>query len=171
MRTKEVAKPAEVPHSEDAPQPMLAERIEATVKRDKDNLKQPSPQNQDDSRSQPLIRLPDRHNPLSSEPTQSDSPLVLSSSTHLDPLPPIKEASATLSSSLPTSPQPLDQPTVIFATGGITNGKQLLEVLNAGASVAMVYTALGGVGTISRINKKVLILIIVGRYSKIMRHV
>jgi len=46
-----------------------------------------------------------------------------------------------------------DQPKVIFATGGITNGKQALEVLNAGATVAMVYTALvyGGVGTISRI--------------------
>ncbi|KAK5307354.1 Dihydroorotate dehydrogenase (quinone), mitochondrial [Exophiala xenobiotica] len=46
-----------------------------------------------------------------------------------------------------------DQPKVIFATGGITNGKQALEVLNAGANVAMVYTALvyGGVGTVSRI--------------------
>lgn len=31
---------------------------------------------------------------------------------------------------------------VIFATGGITNGKQALEVLNAGASVAMIYTAM-----------------------------
>ncbi|EXJ58385.1 dihydroorotate dehydrogenase (fumarate) [Cladophialophora yegresii CBS 114405] len=47
----------------------------------------------------------------------------------------------------------LDQPKAIFATGGITNGRQALEVLNAGANVAMVYTALvyGGVGTISRI--------------------
>ncbi|KAI1628101.1 dihydroorotate reductase pyre [Exophiala viscosa] len=46
-----------------------------------------------------------------------------------------------------------DQSKIIFATGGITNGKQALEVLNAGANVAMVYTALvyGGVGTISRI--------------------
>lgn len=46
-----------------------------------------------------------------------------------------------------------DVPKVIFATGGITNGQQALEVLNAGASVAMVYTALvyGGIGTISRI--------------------
>ena len=46
-----------------------------------------------------------------------------------------------------------DQPKVIFATGGITNGEQALQILNAGASVAMVYTALvyGGVGTISRI--------------------
>ncbi len=46
-----------------------------------------------------------------------------------------------------------NQPKAIFATGGITNGKQALEVLNAGANVAMVYTALvyGGIGTISRI--------------------
>lgn len=49
-----------------------------------------------------------------------------------------------------------DQPKVIFATGGITNGKQALEVLNAGASVAMIYTALvyGGAGTVSRIKKE-----------------
>ena len=46
-----------------------------------------------------------------------------------------------------------DEPKVIFATGGITNGKQALDVLNAGASIAMVYTALiySGVGVISRI--------------------
>jgi dihydroorotate dehydrogenase len=42
---------------------------------------------------------------------------------------------------------------VIFASGGITNGKEAKQVLDAGASVAMVYTALtyGGAGTISRI--------------------
>ncbi|KAI8629342.1 FMN-linked oxidoreductase [Xylariaceae sp. FL1651] len=42
---------------------------------------------------------------------------------------------------------------VIFATGGITNGQQALKVLNAGASVAMVYTGLvyGGAGTVTRI--------------------
>ncbi|ORY58130.1 dihydroorotate dehydrogenase [Pseudomassariella vexata] len=42
---------------------------------------------------------------------------------------------------------------VIFATGGITNGEQALQMLNAGASVAMVYTAMayGGAGTITRI--------------------
>lgn len=34
------------------------------------------------------------------------------------------------------------EPKVIFATGGITNGKQALEILNAGASVAQIYTAL-----------------------------
>ncbi|EQL00011.1 dihydroorotate reductase PyrE [Ophiocordyceps sinensis CO18] len=42
---------------------------------------------------------------------------------------------------------------VIFATGGITNGEEALKVLNAGASVAMVYTGLvyGGPGTVTRI--------------------
>ncbi|KAK5633484.1 hypothetical protein RRF57_009198 [Xylaria bambusicola] len=41
---------------------------------------------------------------------------------------------------------------VIFATGGITNGHDALKVLNAGASIAMVYTGLvyGGAGTITR---------------------
>lgn len=34
------------------------------------------------------------------------------------------------------------EPKVIFATGGITNGKQALEILNAGASVAQIYTAM-----------------------------
>ncbi|PSN63766.1 FMN-linked oxidoreductase [Corynespora cassiicola Philippines] len=45
---------------------------------------------------------------------------------------------------------------VIFATGGITNGRQAREILDAGASVAQVYTALiyGGVGTISRIKEE-----------------
>ncbi|KAL0930644.1 dihydroorotate oxidase [Colletotrichum truncatum] len=45
---------------------------------------------------------------------------------------------------------------VIFATGGITNGEQALKILNAGASVAMVYTGLtyGGPGTITRIKKQ-----------------
>lgn len=42
---------------------------------------------------------------------------------------------------------------VIFATGGIKNGEQALKVLNAGASVAMVYTGMvyGGAGTVTRI--------------------
>uniref|UniRef100_A0A0B7K1C5 Dihydroorotate dehydrogenase catalytic domain-containing protein n=1 Tax=Bionectria ochroleuca TaxID=29856 RepID=A0A0B7K1C5_BIOOC len=45
---------------------------------------------------------------------------------------------------------------VIFATGGITNGEQALKVLNAGASVAMVYTGMvyGGAGTITRIKSE-----------------
>jgi dihydroorotate dehydrogenase len=46
---------------------------------------------------------------------------------------------------------------VIFATGGVTNGRQALEILNAGASVAMVYTHLvyGGAGTITRLKSEI----------------
>lgn len=45
---------------------------------------------------------------------------------------------------------------VLFATGGITNGHQALQILNAGASVAMVYTGMtyGGPGTITRIKNE-----------------
>jgi len=45
---------------------------------------------------------------------------------------------------------------VIFCTGGVATGSQALQLLNAGASVAMVYTAMvyGGVGTISRIKNE-----------------
>lgn len=45
---------------------------------------------------------------------------------------------------------------VIFATGGITDGEQALKVLNAGASVAMVYTGMvyGGAGTVTRIKSE-----------------
>lgn len=54
---------------------------------------------------------------------------------------------------LTTAADAAKTPKAIFATGGITTGEQALQVLNAGASVAMVYTALiyGGVGTITRI--------------------
>jgi dihydroorotate dehydrogenase len=42
---------------------------------------------------------------------------------------------------------------VVFASGGITDGKQAKQVLESGASVAMVYTGVvyGGAGTISRL--------------------
>jgi dihydroorotate dehydrogenase len=52
----------------------------------------------------------------------------------------------------PKKPEALQQK-VIFASGGIVNGEQALQILNAGASVAMVYTALvyGGAGTISNL--------------------
>ncbi|CAK7212997.1 Dihydroorotate dehydrogenase (quinone), mitochondrial [Sporothrix bragantina] len=44
----------------------------------------------------------------------------------------------------------------LFASGGVTNGEQALKLLNAGASVAMVYTGLvyGGAGTITRIKEE-----------------
>ena len=45
---------------------------------------------------------------------------------------------------------------VIFSSGGITNGEEVLKILNAGAQVAQCYTALvyGGVGTISRMKRE-----------------
>lgn len=44
---------------------------------------------------------------------------------------------------------------VIFASGGISNERQVQEILAAGSSVALLYTALvyGGVGTITSIKK------------------
>ena len=92
-----------------------------------------------EGRKQPLLQLPkDRH----FDQSKMDRERLRSIKEAIEKLPPREVP-------LPSA----SQPKVIFATGGITNGKQALEVLNAGASVAMVYTALvyGGVGTISRI--------------------
>jgi dihydroorotate dehydrogenase len=54
---------------------------------------------------------------------------------------------------IPTTTTNTPEQKVIFATGGVTDGKDALRLLNAGASVAMVYTGLvyGGAGTITRI--------------------
>jgi dihydroorotate dehydrogenase len=45
---------------------------------------------------------------------------------------------------------------VIFASGGITTGKEAREALKAGASVAMMYTGVvyGGVGTVTRVKQE-----------------
>jgi dihydroorotate dehydrogenase len=70
----------------------------------------------------------------------------------------LSESAPTLTlQSMPiTAPAPKAPQKVIFATGGITNGRQAREILDAGASVAQVYTALiyGGAGTISRIKQE-----------------
>ncbi|KAG8424537.1 Dihydroorotate dehydrogenase (quinone), mitochondrial [Metarhizium acridum] len=57
---------------------------------------------------------------------------------------------------LDAQPASSDKQKVLFATGGITNGQQALKVLNAGASVAMVYTGMvyGGAGTVTRIKSE-----------------
>lgn len=54
------------------------------------------------------------------------------------------------------APAPSAPRKVLFATGGITNGRQAREILDAGASVAQVYTAMvyGGAGTITRIKQE-----------------
>ena len=45
---------------------------------------------------------------------------------------------------------------VIFASGGITNGQQARAALDAGASVAMMYTGIvyGGIGTVTRVKQE-----------------
>ncbi|KAH7058711.1 dihydroorotate reductase pyre [Macrophomina phaseolina] len=47
-------------------------------------------------------------------------------------------------------------PKEIWATGGVTNGQQALQLLNAGASVAMVYTTMvyNGSGTVTKIKNQ-----------------
>ena len=148
----QTAESESVANSGDPLEPNVAGRIEATVKRDMANLKEASA-NDAHSIPQPLIRLPERHTISSPEPEQANYAPPLSSSTHIDQLPPTKETPSSSSSSIAESLRGIHQPKVIFATGGITDGQKALEVLNAGASVALVYTALiyGGVGTISRI--------------------
>ncbi|KAJ5907615.1 hypothetical protein N7495_000297 [Penicillium taxi] len=52
---------------------------------------------------------------------------------------------------------PSEQPRkVIFASGGITTGEQARKVLDAGASVAMMYTGVvfGGIGTVTRVKQE-----------------
>ena len=136
------------------------EKISATVKRDNAQLK-PLTGEKQDFKQQPLIRLPSRNDPQSTEEGGPEGAPAYSNSHHLDQIP-----SSIVAQSGPPFTQPSSlagatplgslQQKVIFATGGITNGKQALEVLNAGASVAMVYTALvyGGVGTMSRIKSE-----------------
>ena len=157
----------------------VAQRIEAASQRDLTRLKPTTPEAEAESESQPLFRLPERNSPPSSAVSKAtaDDPPALSLSNHINQLPSLEQ-------SLPQQPKPTvapppslssngsqnapggcssnplpssePKPKVIFATGGITNGKQALEVLNAGASVAMVYSTLvfNGAGSITRIKEE-----------------
>lgn len=140
--------PASTKAIDDAPQrdpnKDVSTRIKETVERDVKNLKPDTPEAHAESKSQPLIQIPPRNNPFSSDqPSTSPSTSAFSADTHINQLPPITQSE-------PSKEPPKRK--VIFATGGIQNGKQALEVLEAGASVAQVYTALvyGGVGCIAR---------------------
>ena len=142
--------------SNEAQEKSFAGKIDATIRRDEAQLK-PLRGGETKSDQQPLLRLPARNDPQNPVDTGSHGAPAYSNSHHLDQVPSnmepqIREISQPSSSDDTNFSFPVAQK-VIFATGGITNGKQALEVLNAGASVAMVYTALvyGGVGTISRI--------------------
>ena len=137
------------------PDENLSPRIEASIARDAQNLKPDTTEAEAESKSQPLIRLPERHNPLSSSDSGSSDVPALSVSHHADQMAPA--APSQPGSSSERNPKPK----VIFATGGIVNGKQgkyqlllkhpsehdpslhiyaALEVLEAGASVAQVFT-------------------------------
>lgn len=107
-----------------------------------------------DSAKQPLFELPkerffDQPKAKQSELKTAEEELTPQNTAEHDRLQSILD----ILDKLPPKEVGKDKPKVIFATGGITNGKQALEVMDAGADVAMVYTALvyGGIGTISRI--------------------
>ncbi|KAL8786405.1 MAG: hypothetical protein Q9213_002821 [Squamulea squamosa] len=147
-------------HEETHP-PITDSEVEASVARDKQHLKPETPEADADSKSQPIIRLPERSNPFSSfsstnngsssSPSSQETRGVAASSS-TDAISPPSTSSTLSSSSSPNH----SQRKVIFATGGITNGAQVLEVLAAGADVAQVYTALvySGIGTITKIKEQ-----------------
>lgn len=99
---------------------------DASTQRDAQRLK-PLTAAADEASEQPLIKLPERHS---------------------DSVPPSPVSAGAGPSST--------EPKVIFATGGITDGEQCLQILNAGASVCQVYTAMmyGGVGTVTRMKEE-----------------
>ncbi|CAK4033239.1 Dihydroorotate dehydrogenase (quinone), mitochondrial [Lecanosticta acicola] len=147
--------------------------VDESVKRDANRLKPLTAEAEKDSK-QPLVQLPDRH---SSESTsekargleQAASTDVSNSAPASQPTHTTREAAqgaldkiisadGTEKKSSANTPSPVEPlpAKVIFATGGITNGEQCLDILNAGASVCQVYTAMmyGGVGTITRMKSE-----------------
>ena len=108
------------------PQEATGTRIVKSSKSDENNLGEP----RNGLINQPLKCVPERHSLSNTSATGPDTARALSASQHL-------QHSST--------PQEIAQPAtftpkVIFCTGGITNGQQALEVLDAGASVAQIYT-------------------------------
>ena len=89
--------------------------------------------NSNDTFPQPLIRLPERHKSLSTDASGTfDANAVPNSNS-------IEQAydTDTLVSSSARKPGQK----VIFCSGGISNGKQALELLQAGANLIQIYTA------------------------------
>ena len=118
---------------------------EASTQRDAQRLKPSTPEAEAESK-QPLIKLPE--NPLDSSAVHGQASEVVADAT-------VSKA-ASSSSKVERKAPNSDAQKVIFATGGITNGEQCLQILNAGASVCQVYTAMmyGGVGTMTRIKSE-----------------
>ncbi|KAK4552339.1 Dihydroorotate dehydrogenase (quinone), mitochondrial [Recurvomyces mirabilis] len=90
-------------------------------------------------------------------PPGTGAPAVAPAKPATPPPEPVSLAEAGLSTpSTPTTSKKDFEPKVIFATGGITTGEQCLQILNAGASVCQIYTAMmyGGVGTVTRMKQE-----------------
>ncbi|USP73477.1 Dihydroorotate dehydrogenase (quinone), mitochondrial [Curvularia clavata] len=94
--------------------------------------------------------------PLKTKPTLDlEQPAPKPASSDFDDL--SESAPVVTVQSMPkVAPAPDAPRKVIFATGGITNGRQAREILDAGASVAQMYTAIvyGGAGTITRVKQE-----------------
>jgi len=101
--------------------------IEASIDRDTSNLK-----TSDNASTQPLIHLPERHT-SSTDASDTSGAHALSTSNY-------NEQSSN-ADTVVSSPAREPVRKVIFCSGGITNGKQALEVLNAGADLIQIYTA------------------------------
>lgn len=164
-RPEPMSAPTQEPSSSDGSSSnQLADQIEATIQRDQRHLKDATEIAENDSNSQPLIRLPARNDPFSAETSDPDT-TPSPASPHPRQLPQILPSAPSRSSLLPSSspaaPAASSQIShaeapkrkVIFASGGISNERQVQEVLAAGSSIALIYTALvyGGVGTVSSI--------------------
>ena len=138
------------PSSVDGVESGISENIQAGKERDEGRLKPPSSgTGQSETEKQPLIRLPERH----SSDTATDSV----DAAQNQPLSTSPKKQPATSATTRSKRRVFDSsPKVIFASGGITNGEQALQVLNAGASVAMIYTAMtyDGVGTVGRIKRE-----------------
>ena len=164
------------------PPPANTEAIDASVQRDAKNLK-PLTAEADAASKQSILKIPERHfsDDLESSGQLLEPASVTSVATAIAPPPstpsspapkypapstavPAKSATGTSTPVGPAGPgldaRPaagVEKAKVIFATGGIATGDQCLQILNAGASVCQVYTAMmyGGVGTITRIKKEI----------------
>ena len=110
---------------------------DASVQRDGHRLKPLTAEAEKESQ-QPLLQIPERQtSPSSADSTRS-------------------KATVPTPTTLPSKQSSNTEQKVIFATGGITNGEQCLQILNAGASVCQIYTAMmyGGVGTVTRMKQE-----------------
>lgn len=98
-------------------------RIDGWIEHDAPNIKDPS----DKTISQHPLRISERGSSYTKGGPGSDTSPALSTSNEFG-----QSSTSNASAALTRK--------VIFCSGGISNGQQALEVLNAGASVAQIYT-------------------------------